>query len=71
MTQAEKQFFYRLNNVLKGQGMFIREDEMITDQDKLKQMNILLQVSHFLKDLEQTYIEKDKEDRGDENDSRD
>lgn len=71
MTQAEKQFFYRLNNVLKGQGMFIKEDEMITDQDKLEQMNILLQVSHFLKDLEQKYIEQEGKDRGDENDSRD
>lgn len=71
MTQAEKQFFYRLNNVLKGQGMFIKEDEMITDQDKLEQMNILLQVSHFLKDLEQKYIEQEEKNRGDENDSRD
>lgn len=50
---AKKQLMDRLFNVLQGQGMYIREDASLTPEDKLQQMDIILDTMKFLKDYDE------------------
>lgn len=38
----------RMLNVIKGQAMFVREDQTITDEEKLEQADILLNIMKYV-----------------------
>ena len=57
----------RITNVLKGQALYIKEDDSISTQDKCIQMDVILDLMHFLNDYDENvqilnkYIEKKKQ----------
>ena len=53
---AKEQIMTRMSNVLKGQAMFIREDNPITDVERLEQINVVLDLMKFLKDYDENII---------------
>ena len=68
----------RMTNVLKGQAMYIKEDDNILTQDKCIQMDVILDLMRFLNDYDENvqvlnrYIEqkrqKEKWEEGEERD---
>ena len=50
---AKQQIMTRLNNVLKGQAMYVREDESISDRDRLTQADVILDLMKFLNDYDE------------------
>ena len=68
----------RMTNVLKGQAMYIKEDDSISTQDKCIQMDVILDLMRFLNDYDENiqvlnrYIEqkrqKEKWEEGEERD---
>lgn len=52
-NEAKEQIMKRLTNVLQGQGTIIREDTITSAEDKLTQMDVVLDVLHFLKDYDE------------------
>lgn len=53
---AKERIMTRMSNVLKGQAMFIREDDTITDVERLEQINVVLDLMKFLKDYDENII---------------
>ena len=53
---AKEQIMTRMSNVLKGQAMFIREDDTITDIERLQQIDVVLDLMKFLKDYDENII---------------
>ena len=49
---AKQQIMTRLNNVLKGQAMYVREDDSISDRDRLTQADVILDLMNFLNDYD-------------------
>lgn len=47
-NKAREVVMQRLTNVLKGQGMIIREDKTTSNEDKLVQMDVVLDIIRFL-----------------------
>lgn len=47
-NKAREVVMQRLTNVLKGQGMIIREDKTTSNEDKLVQMDVVLDIMRFL-----------------------
>ena len=45
---AKEMIMTRMTNVLKGQAMFVREDDTISVQDKCTQMDVILDLMRFL-----------------------
>lgn len=45
---AKEMIMTRMTNVLKGQAMFVREDDTISIQDKCTQMDVILDLMRFL-----------------------
>ena len=43
----------RMTNVLKGQAMYIKEDDSISTQDKCIQMDVILDLMRFLNDYDE------------------
>lgn len=52
MNNPEQIIIKRLQNVLKGQALYIKEDSLTSDEDKLKQINIILYLNKALSDYE-------------------
>lgn len=50
---AKQQIMTRLKNVLKGQAMYVRENESISDRDRLTQANVILDLMKFLNDYDE------------------
>ena len=50
---AKQQIMTRLKNVLKGQAMYVREDESISDRDRLTQADVILDLMKFLNDYDE------------------
>ena len=50
---AKEQLMTRMFNVLKGQGMYVREDTSLTNREKLEQADIILNMMEFLKDYDE------------------
>ena len=50
---AKDQIINRMFNVLKGQTMFVREDNMLTTREKLEQADVLLDTMKFLNDYDE------------------
>ena len=50
---AKQQIMTRLNNVLKGQAMYVREDTSISDRDRLTQADVILDLMKFLNDYDE------------------
>lgn len=50
----------RLLNVLQGQGMYIKDSTYTTKQEKLEQMDVILNVMRFLKDYDENIDLLDK-----------
>lgn len=50
---AKQQIMTRLKNVLKGQAMYVREDESISDKDRLTQADVILDLMKFLNDYDE------------------
>ena len=56
-----------MTNVLKGQAMYIKEDDSISTQDKCIQMDVILDLMHFLNDYDENvqvlnrYIEQKRQ----------
>lgn len=46
--EARQQILKRMLNVIKGQAMFVREDDLITDEDRLEQADILLNIMYYV-----------------------
>lgn len=44
---AKEMIMTRMTNVLKGQAMFVREDDTISVQDKCTQMDVILDLMRF------------------------
>ena len=64
---AKENILYRLNNTLKGLAMYVKDDSMISNKEKCLQLDILLNVSKFLKDYDKNVEllklnEKEKEE---------
>ena len=57
---AKEQLIIRMFNVLKGQGMYVREDTSLTDREKLEQADIILNMMKFLKDYDENIEVLDK-----------
>lgn len=57
---AKEQLMTRMFNVLKGQGMYVREDIALTDKEKLEQADIILNIMKFLKDYDENIEVLDK-----------
>lgn len=57
---AKEQLMTRMFNVLKGQGMYVREDTSLTDREKLEQADIILNMMKFLKDYDENIEVLDK-----------
>lgn len=53
---AKQQIMTRLKNVLKGQAMYVREDESISDRDRLTQADVILDLMKFLKDYDENVV---------------
>ena len=53
---AKEQIMTRMSNVLKGQAMFIREDNTITDVERLEQIDVILDLMKFLKDYDENIV---------------
>ena len=53
---ARERIMTRMSNILKGQAMFIREDDTITDVERLEQINVVLDLMKFLKDYDENII---------------
>lgn len=53
---AKEQIMTRMSNVLKGQAMFIREDNTITDVERLEQIDVILDLMKFLKDYDENIM---------------
>ena len=57
----------RMTNVLKGQAMYIKEDDSISTQDKCIQMDVILDLMRFLNDYDENvqvlnrYIEQKRQ----------
>lgn len=75
---AKEAIMSRMTNVLKGQAMFVREDNTISVQDKCTQMDVILDLMHFLNDYDENvqilnkYIEqKQQKEKGKEGEERD
>lgn len=47
-AEARQQILKRMLNVVKGQAMFVKEDSMITDEDKLEQADVLLNIMYYV-----------------------
>ena len=67
----------RMTNVLKGQAMYIKEDDSISTQDKCIQMNVILDLMRFLNDYDENvqilnkYIEqKQQKEKGKDSEER-
>lgn len=50
---AKQQLMNRLFNVLRGQGTYIKEDESLSLEDRVQQMDIILDTMKFLKDYDE------------------
>ena len=51
---VQEKIIKRLNNVLKGQAMFIRDDDTISDKEKLEQIKVVEQLVNFLRDYDES-----------------
>lgn len=51
---VQEKIIKRLNNVLKGQAMFIRDDDTISDEEKLEQIKVVEQLVNFLRDYDES-----------------
>lgn len=52
-SEARKIIMKRMENLLKTQGNYIMKDEMISAKDKCVQMDVVLDVMHFLQDYDE------------------
>jgi hypothetical protein len=50
---AKEAIIQRMTNVLKGQAMYIKEDESISAKDKCTQMDVILDLMRFVQDYEE------------------
>ncbi|MGN1327602.1 MAG: hypothetical protein ACI4VQ_05990 [Clostridia bacterium] len=50
---AKEAIMTRMTNVLKGQAMYVREDDTISTQDKCTQMDVILDLMRFLNDYDE------------------
>lgn len=57
---AKEQLIIRMFDMLKEQGMYVREDKTLTDKEKLEQADIILNVMKFLKDYDENIEVLDK-----------
>lgn len=55
-SEAKQQIMIRLNNVLKGQAMYVREDDTLSDRDRLTQADVILDLMKFLKDYDENVV---------------
>ena len=51
---VQEKIIKRLNNILKGQAMFIRDDDTISDKEKLEQIKVVEQLVNFLRDYDES-----------------
>ena len=51
---VQEKIIKRLNNILKGQAMFIRDDDTISDEEKLEQIKVVEQLVNFLRDYDES-----------------
>lgn len=57
---AKEQLIIRMFDMLKEQGMYVREDKTLTDKEKLEQADIILNIMKFLKDYDENIEVLDK-----------
>jgi hypothetical protein len=68
---VKQDLMIRLNNILKGQARYIMESTHLSSEEKLIQMDIILDLVHFLKDYDTNvkilnkYITEHKHNRAD------
>lgn len=43
---------WKLNNVLRGHAMMVRDDRQLSDEDRREQMMVIEQMVNFLKDYD-------------------
>lgn len=55
-NDAKEQLISRMFNVLKGQAMYVREDDNLSDRDKLTQADVILDLMKFLKDYDENVV---------------
>lgn len=68
--EAKQAIIKRLQNVLKGQAMYIKEGGLESPEEKLIQLDVIVQLNRFLSDYDNNVkllnSQRDKEtDRGD------
>lgn len=64
----KEQMLWRMNNVLRGQAMFIKEDSMTPFMDRLQQLEVVETFKHFLDNYDEykqviLQYEKSKKDK--------
>lgn len=57
---AKEQLIIRMFDMLKEQGMYVREDKTLTDKEKLEQADTILNIMKFLKDYDENIEVLDK-----------
>ena len=57
---AKEQLIIRMFDMLKEQGMYVREDTTLTDKEKLEQADTILNIMKFLKDYDENIEVLDK-----------
>lgn len=59
-SQAKEAIVKRLMNVLKGQAMYVKDDNMITEEQRNIQLKIVLDLAEYLKyyDRNQSILNK-------------
>ena len=60
MNDPEQSIIKRLQNVLKGQALYVKEDSLISDEDKIKQLNVILHLNRALSEYKHN-LDKKKE----------
>lgn len=53
MEEAKQQIINRLSNVLKGQAMYVREDDTLSNTERLQQMDVLLDLMKFIRNYDE------------------
>ena len=52
-SNAKEVVIKRMFNVLKGQGMYIKDNNDLSTQEKVEQMDVILDLMKFLKDYDE------------------
>ena len=48
MVSGKEMMIYRLSNTIHSHGIFLKEDDLTPPEDKLQEMDVLLNVKKFL-----------------------